>query len=246
MYGQCLDSNCPQNMTCVSPTTSDCKCKSGFTIDPKSENCVDIDECEVECKKTSGCINTLGSYKCLCKNGYYEDGGNCKSMSVLVVSSNTPPKLISPAGDAVELPCFNKRDYHFACSVSWKNTMYLFGDKQRFDLQNKRISRLDGFSIKNVGELDFTFYGGSCCNINDEFIFLCFSRNENYRCRRGIDPLDRFTEIARPNMKHEDARISASRSKFNQLKLLNLIQLKFLLSVRRDYQVTRKLKYLTT
>ena len=212
LYGQCLDVNCPQNMTCVSPTTSDCKCKSGFTIDPKSENCVDIDECQVDCGTNFDCINTLGSYKCICKTGFYQDGRNCKSLSVLVVGSYRTAVLMNPAGIAKELPCFSKMNLEKACSLSWKNKMHIFGTVKSLTSYTG-ISRLDGFNINSIGILDFDFYNGACSTMNGQFIFLCFSNGEPHICRRATDPRGDFTDIARPNMNHFDTRTSASRSK---------------------------------
>ena len=216
LFGKCLDTNCPQNMTCVSQTTSDCKCKNGLTMDTEAENCVDIDECEVECGTNADCINTFGSYKCICKNGFYEDVIACESPPVLLLSPNKPAVLINPAGEERELPCFKKKHYHSVCSLSWKNSMYFFGELiQTFDEYPVGISRLEGFSIKNVGELDFNHYSGACGNMNDEFIFLCFDLNEiTGRCRRATDPLGPFAEVARPYMEHFFTRISPSRSKF--------------------------------
>ena len=202
LYGQCLDTNCPQNMTCVSPTTSDCKCKTGFTSDPNSENCVDIDECEVDnlCETTSDCINTLGSYSC--------------ESPVLVLSSSKPAVVVNPTGEMKELPCFSMNSYDRACSLSWKNRMYVFGMYIRsFGHKYKQISRLDGYQMNSVGELNFDHYDGACSTMNDQFIFLCFSQYEPHKCRRATDPLGNFTEISQPNMNHLDTRISASRSK---------------------------------
>ena len=85
----------------------------------------------------------------------------------------------------------------------------------------KQIFRLEEFSIKSVGVLDFNHYRGVCGNMNDEFIFLCFGEHGKNKCRRATGPLDQFTEIARSNEDHVDTQISASISKFiNQLKVL--------------------------
>ena len=48
----------------------------------------DIDECSSEtngCDENAECNNTLGSYKCICKDGFHGNGTNCKGN--LVVSS---------------------------------------------------------------------------------------------------------------------------------------------------------------
>ena len=48
----------------------------------------DIDECSSEtngCDENAECNNALGSYKCICKDGFHGNGTNCKGN--LVVSS---------------------------------------------------------------------------------------------------------------------------------------------------------------
>ena len=81
--GKCLDSSCPDNEQCVSPTRTDCKCKSGF-VRNSTNFCTDVDECSTEnvCDEKADCSNTLGSYNCSCEMGFVGDGkfcseGNC-------------------------------------------------------------------------------------------------------------------------------------------------------------------------
>ena len=40
------------------------------------ENCTDVDECSIDndCDVLAECTNTVGSYKCKCKQGYVGDG----------------------------------------------------------------------------------------------------------------------------------------------------------------------------
>ncbi|XP_043945195.1 uromodulin-like [Protopterus annectens] len=74
-------SGCPANAECK----ADCKydCKEGFDDDGMA--CTDIDECSNEnlnsCRLGT-CVNTVGSYKCLCPSGYAEDfpGAGCKDI----------------------------------------------------------------------------------------------------------------------------------------------------------------------
>ena len=58
---------------------AECFCDPGFNGDPYSE-CLDIDEClsgEAECGPDANCLNTEGSYECLCNDGYEGDGVEC-------------------------------------------------------------------------------------------------------------------------------------------------------------------------
>ena len=43
----------------------------------------DIDECETmmdDCDENADCINTEGSFECVCKPGYTGDGKDCEGM----------------------------------------------------------------------------------------------------------------------------------------------------------------------
>lgn len=55
-------------------STSMCRCSDGFRRNKIWENCTDIDECREKAggcdQSTTDCINTLGSYKCVCKDRF--------------------------------------------------------------------------------------------------------------------------------------------------------------------------------
>ena len=76
--GSCSDKNCPQNQTCVSQNTIDCKCKEGFIL-TELGTCIDVDECvlEYECDLKATCKNTIGSYDCECKEYSQGNGKAC-------------------------------------------------------------------------------------------------------------------------------------------------------------------------
>ena len=54
-------------------------------------NCKDIDECKLKmsnCAENADCINTMGSYKCQCKNGFQGNGMICKGGFYIQFNTN--------------------------------------------------------------------------------------------------------------------------------------------------------------
>lgn len=61
-----------------------CKCWPGFQLKNDGKTCVDIDECSSGFPCSQQCINTYGTYKCLCIDGYEiqpDNPNGCKSLS---------------------------------------------------------------------------------------------------------------------------------------------------------------------
>ncbi|XP_037535815.1 low-density lipoprotein receptor-related protein 1 [Nematolebias whitei] len=61
-----------------------CRCNPGFRLKDDGKTCVDIDECTTTYPCTQRCINTHGSFHCLCVEGFLPSPGNptiCKSVS---------------------------------------------------------------------------------------------------------------------------------------------------------------------
>lgn len=67
---------------CSAP--SQCRCHPGFRLKDDGKTCVDIDECTTTYPCTQRCINTHGSFHCLCVEGFQLSPENptiCKSIS---------------------------------------------------------------------------------------------------------------------------------------------------------------------
>uniref|UniRef100_A0A8C9VTS3 LDL receptor related protein 1 n=1 Tax=Scleropages formosus TaxID=113540 RepID=A0A8C9VTS3_SCLFO len=61
-----------------------CRCHPGFQLKKDGKTCVDIDECRTTYPCSQRCINTYGSFHCLCVEGFEprpEDPNSCKSTS---------------------------------------------------------------------------------------------------------------------------------------------------------------------
>ncbi|XP_027049716.1 uncharacterized protein LOC113677157 [Pocillopora damicornis] len=79
---RCSSNPCSNNATCQTGFTERgyrCLCPKGFT----GVNCrEDVDECysrEHDCDVHADCINTDGSFKCICKHGYQGEGKSCQA-----------------------------------------------------------------------------------------------------------------------------------------------------------------------
>ena len=79
---ECQDPDiCGDNASCSNFNGwFDCKCLTGYQMNPEDEECSDIDECETgdhKCSLNAGCKNSDGSYFCTCKDGYFGNGFSC-------------------------------------------------------------------------------------------------------------------------------------------------------------------------
>eukprot|EP00794_Sanderia_malayensis_P015668 gene15668-17248_t len=95
--GTCVDRNeCKENTRICNPTqlcqntrgSYKCidriQCQNGFTRDPQSMQCEDVNECLLDvCKPSEICMNTPGGYECYpqtCDVGYADVNGTCKDV----------------------------------------------------------------------------------------------------------------------------------------------------------------------
>lgn len=69
-----------------------CKCWPGFQLKDDGKTCVDVDECSTGFPCSQQCINTYGTYKCLCTDGYEiqpDNPNGCKSLSGMDLNLST-------------------------------------------------------------------------------------------------------------------------------------------------------------
>ena len=213
--GYCSESNCPasDHKECVSLRSNDCQCREGYIFNNLSV-CVDVDECKSKsCDKNSNCANLPGSFSCSCNFWYYGDGV-CETVLVLSLVSFKweQPLLVDAKGrhDRNRMSKDENTELHNSCSVTYHNRFYVYGG----DWLTKQISEVTQCGVRRIGTLDFRHLLGSCSNVGDQEIYLCFDKGDIRQCRSGVDPVGKFTEIAPSTYDHYRSRTSASSSQF--------------------------------
>ena len=84
---------CGHNTDCVNSDKSySCNCKTGFHNYVEYEGCVDIDECTEGSHNCISsriqCMNTVGSFVCVCKEGYTGSGKDCNDVDECKIGSH--------------------------------------------------------------------------------------------------------------------------------------------------------------
>ena len=113
---------CSQQCTCNLTNTADCDdvtgactCKSGYD----GVNCTnDMDECTTNtasCGSNSDCVNTVGSYRCVCQTGWTGTGGNCDTD---INECLLPPPVCGSHGSCSNFP----GSYNCTCDKGWSGT----------------------------------------------------------------------------------------------------------------------------
>ena len=115
--------------------------------------------------------------------------------SILVLntkSHSNEPVLIDSNGEFNEYISFESHTpVYGACSLTWKNEHYVFGGR----VEKTQISKIIKCSLEPIGNLKametFSHYHGGCTNMNDEYIYLCFSsenKQDTRQCHVASSP----------------------------------------------------------
>ncbi|HRE89999.1 MAG TPA: EGF domain-containing protein, partial [Myxococcota bacterium] len=86
-----------------------CTCLAGYTGNPYTSGCVDIDECDIEsdnCHIAATCTNIAGSFECDCLPGYDGDGLTCTDLDGCLVANG---------GCSTEASCENQPGPNVTC-----------------------------------------------------------------------------------------------------------------------------------
>lgn len=87
--------------------------------------------------------------------------------------------------DAVVNPNFNfemgaATNVDQSCSLVFQDKMYVLGSED----EKYQIAEVTDCGLKRIGDLSFRFVSGSCANMYDQFIVMCFDLYDQKQCRK--------------------------------------------------------------
>ncbi|KAM4723631.1 complement component C1q receptor [Anableps anableps] len=79
MKDLCQPDSC-EHQCVMGETGFSCRCPRGFKLSDDQRNCSDVDECLSQPCDRHNCVNTHGSYRCVCQDGYRLTDGECRDV----------------------------------------------------------------------------------------------------------------------------------------------------------------------
>ena len=124
-----------------------------------------------------------------------------------------PPIITDANGKADENFYFRLSDKTFiyrSCSITFRNEFYVFGGDTPYGGEKRQISKLTDCHLQRIGTLSFNHESGTCTDVNDSRIYLCFDVSSTKVCRYAKNPLDTFTQATSSVYSHFATSIAAS------------------------------------
>ena len=152
---------------------------------------------------------------------------------VLILNTENPaniPIIVNSTGfvDRNFLFVYEKETTVYkSCALNWKNELFVFGG-EGFG-QTRQLSKLIGYQLQRIGSLPFDHQFGSCTNMDNRKLFLCFQdfANDYRRCRYAYFPEGYYQEIAVSTFEHRHTQIESSDGMKKKLSIVSKKQFQF-------------------
>eukprot|EP00057_Strongylocentrotus_purpuratus_P011640 XP_011666114.1 PREDICTED: fibrillin-1 isoform X3 [Strongylocentrotus purpuratus] len=130
-----------------------CECSRGFRLSSRGNQCIDVNECSESRDICNGgrCLNTYGSFHCICSRGLVLRGGVCEDIDECTVRNVNP---------CAEYVCQNTLGSYHCLRTECTNGY-------RYDITHQRCVDVNECSDANVCE------HGRCINIEGSYRCLC-------------------------------------------------------------------------
>ena len=124
--------------------------------------------------------------------------------------SPKPSIIISLEGEKLKESEFeydNQTEVSHSCALVWRNENFIIGGWQTQNNERRQVSKIENCRLTRVGNLEFDHRWGTCANINDEKVYLCFNRkypgyDDDYVCRFASSPTGLYQEAERSTYRH--------------------------------------------
>ncbi|XP_072166683.1 uncharacterized protein [Diadema setosum] len=147
-----------------------CECGRGFRLSSRGSQCIDVNECRESRNICGGgrCLNSYGSYHCMCAQGLVRRGSTCEDVN------ECTSRNFNPCG---EYTCLNTRgSYH--CSRTDCANGY------RYDISFQRCIDVDECESQNACE------HGRCINTEGSFRCVCSRGFTSHPSEEGCIDVD--------------------------------------------------------
>uniref|UniRef100_A0A671R1Y9 Low-density lipoprotein receptor-related protein 1-like n=1 Tax=Sinocyclocheilus anshuiensis TaxID=1608454 RepID=A0A671R1Y9_9TELE len=151
-----------------------CRCHPGFRLKQDGKTCVDVDECTTTYPCAQRCINTHGSFHCLCVEGFVprpDDPTSCKSTSdeepFLIFANRYYLRKLNLDGSNYTLikQGLNNAvalDYHYAEQmIYWTDVTTQGSMIRRMNINGSNVQVLHRTSLSNPDGLAVDWVGGN-------------------------------------------------------------------------------------
>lgn len=181
-----------------------CMCDHGFKLAPDGRSCVDFNDCtdERQCPgENFVCVNTLGGFQCVCKDGYKMTGDQCVDVDECVsapcehICTNTPGSYKCSCYDGYKEDPTSPNKCKLYCAFEECDAVCDPNDRFQCYCPDGYISEERGANTVciDMDECSFSYCDQDCENTLGSYVCTCspgYTLVDQYKCVKNGDDTD--------------------------------------------------------